>query len=31
VVVSNAQGEPVFRARIGMWVSPKPSREASPL
>lgn len=26
VVVSNAQGEPVFRARIGMWVSPKPPR-----
>ena len=27
VVVSNPQGEPVFRARIGMWVSPKPARD----
>ena len=27
VVVSNAQGEPVFRARIGMWVSPKLARD----
>lgn len=27
VVVSDPQGEPVFRARIGMWVSPKPARD----
>jgi hypothetical protein len=26
VVVSNPQGEPVFRARISMWVSPKPGK-----
>lgn len=26
VVVSNPQGEAVFRARIAMWVSPRPSR-----
>ena len=26
VLVSNPQGEPVFRARIDMWVSPKPSK-----
>ena len=26
VVVSNPQGEPVFRARISMWVSPKPAK-----
>ena len=31
VVVSDPKGEPVFRARIGMWVSPKPPRAASPL
>jgi len=31
VVVSNPQGEAVFRACIAMWVSPKPPREASPL
>lgn len=28
VVVSNPQGEAVFRARIGMWVSPKKTRDA---
>ena len=27
VVVSNPQGEPMFRARIGMWVSPRPRRD----
>lgn len=27
VVVSNPQGEPVFRARIGMWVSPRPQKD----
>jgi hypothetical protein len=26
VVVSNPQGEPVFRARISMWVSQKPGK-----
>ena len=31
VVVRDPKGEPVFRARIGMWVSPKPPRAASPL
>ena len=31
VLVSDPQGEAVFRARIGMWVSPKPPRAASPL
>ena len=31
VVVSDPKGEPVFSARIGMWVSPKPPRAASPL
>ena len=28
VVVSDPKGEAVFRARIGMWVSPKPPRAA---
>ena len=28
VVISNAQGEAVFRASIGMWVSPRASRAA---
>nr|WP_295374945.1 hotdog fold domain-containing protein [Pseudoxanthomonas sp.] len=27
VMVSNPQGEAVFRARIAMWVSPRPPRE----
>ncbi|MEL1263579.1 hotdog fold domain-containing protein [Pseudoxanthomonas putridarboris] len=27
VVVDNPQGEAVFRARISMWVSPKPARD----
>jgi acyl-coenzyme A thioesterase PaaI-like protein len=26
VAISNPQGEPVFRARISMWVSPRPAR-----
>lgn len=26
VVVSDPQGEPAFRARISMWVSPKPAK-----
>jgi hypothetical protein len=26
VVVSDLRGEPVFRARIAMWVSPKAAR-----
>ncbi|HMM25284.1 MAG TPA: DUF4442 domain-containing protein, partial [Pseudoxanthomonas mexicana] len=29
VVVSDPGGEPVFRASIRMWVSPKPARQAS--
>ena len=28
VVVNDPQGEAVFRARIAMWVSPKPPRDA---
>lgn len=26
VLVTNPQGEPVFKAKIAMWVSPKPAR-----
>jgi len=27
VLVTNPQGEPVFKARIAMWVSPRPARD----